>query len=289
MKKGVGVYTKLFHSIVMSSIWSEDAETCKIWITLLASADRYGCVYGSVVGIAKVSGVSIQKAQEALDKFASPDPNSADLVRAPERQGRRIEVIDGGWRLLNAEHYNAVKRAEERRASHAEASKKYRLKMRDNRVIKRDQPSSAVIESDPLDYTQTYSDQKKTSKEEKSIARSPAKTQDSTPAAPLDIPLELAGLPLYEGDQTLIRRWHKFADAARKAYPGVDFEAEVRKAHAWEVANPTRSKKDRTKFLNNWMSRAQDGGRGASQQPTARPFMPAIRPHVKPIHPEQEA
>ena len=53
----------------------------------------------------------------------------------------------------------------------------------------------------------------------------------------------------------------------KQAFPGVDVLAEVRKAHAWEVTNPTRRKtpRGRLKFLNSWMDRAQNGGRHGGQ------------------------
>lgn len=70
-------------------------------------------------------------------------------------------------------------------------------------------------------------------------------------------------LPLYEQDKKLCKKWHKLLASARTAYPGIDILAEVRKAHAWEVANPSRRKKDRVRFLNNWFSRAQDKPRQA--------------------------
>ena len=58
--------------------------------------------------------------------------------------------------------------------------------------------------------------------------------------------------------------WRGF-DHDGKAIHLVD--AEVRKAHAWEVTNPTRRKtpRGRLKFLNAWMDRAQNGGRHGGQ------------------------
>lgn len=44
----------------------------------------------------------------------------------------------------------------------------------------------------------------------------------------------------------------------RKAYPAIDVEDEVRKAAAWLVSNPKNRKKALGRFLNGWLSRAQD-------------------------------
>ena len=50
-------------------------------------------------------------------------------------------------------------------------------------------------------------------------------------------------------------------------FPGVDVERELSKASAWLDANPTRRKTERgmPRFLVNWLSRAQDSGRGAAR------------------------
>lgn len=44
----------------------------------------------------------------------------------------------------------------------------------------------------------------------------------------------------------------------KKAYPAVYVEAEVNKAAAWLVANPKNRKSNYARFLNNWLSKAQD-------------------------------
>ena len=87
------------------------------------------------------------------------------------------------------------------------------------------------------------------------------KKPGSAPAAPPD----LSGLELYAADKRLCEKWDVFKAAALQAYPGVDLLAEVTKAHAWETANPTRRKRDRVRFLNQWLSRAQDQPRVGAQ------------------------
>jgi hypothetical protein len=96
-------YTKLFSSIITSTIWRESPVVCKVWVTMLALADRYGVVEGSIPGLAHLASVSVDEASEAIQRFLSPDPYS----RSPEWGGRRIEPVDGGWRLLNHDKYRA--------------------------------------------------------------------------------------------------------------------------------------------------------------------------------------
>lgn len=43
-----------------------------------------------------------------------------------------------------------------------------------------------------------------------------------------------------------------------RAFPGVDIQHELDKAHAWYTDNPNRRKTHHAKFLGNWLSRAQE-------------------------------
>jgi hypothetical protein len=94
-------FTKLDSGIVDSSIWGEDAETCKVWITLLALSNSCGDVRGSIGWLAWKSKVPAAKCAFAIAKFIAPDPAS----RNPENDGRRLEETDRGWHLLNYEEY----------------------------------------------------------------------------------------------------------------------------------------------------------------------------------------
>ncbi len=90
-------YAKLFSEIVDSSIWDEDSDTCKVWITLLALADQDGYVRGSEGWLAGKSRVSLGKCVLALRKFKEPDIRS----RTPDNEGKRIEQLSDGWLILN--------------------------------------------------------------------------------------------------------------------------------------------------------------------------------------------
>lgn len=104
-------YTKLFSSILASTIWREDDKTRIVWITLLALADKHGIAECSLPGLADLARVSISDCEQALIKLMSPDTYS----RTKEFEGRRVRVIDGGWQLLNHAKYRAKLSAEDRR------------------------------------------------------------------------------------------------------------------------------------------------------------------------------
>jgi hypothetical protein len=117
-------YTKLAASILQSSIWSEDDRTRIVWITLLAMANQHGEVLASIPGVARMAGVPIADAEMALRRFLSPDPYS----RTPDKEGRRLEAIEGGWVLVNHAKYRAAFSREDQKAKTAERVARHRAK-----------------------------------------------------------------------------------------------------------------------------------------------------------------
>ena len=115
-------FTKLFSSITESTVWCEPDTTRLVWITMLAMADREGRVWASVPGLAGRARVSVDACREALRCFLSPDPDS----RTKAFEGRRIEEIEGGWRLLNHKKYRELRDEEARKAYQREWVKKRR-------------------------------------------------------------------------------------------------------------------------------------------------------------------
>jgi hypothetical protein len=115
-------YTKLFNSIVTSTIWTEDDKTRIVWITMLAIADQNGEVQASIPGLARLAAVSISDAEIAISKFLGPDPYS----RTPENDGRRIAKIDGGWELLNHAKYRRMASLAEAKEANAERQRRHR-------------------------------------------------------------------------------------------------------------------------------------------------------------------
>ena len=89
------------------------------------------------------------------------------------------------------------------------------------------------------------------------------------------IPADIKGLQLYESDKKLCTRWAELCAAWREAFPAIDILAEVKKAHAWEVANPSRRKHDRGRFLQSWLSRAQDDFRTRTRHDSSKVRAPS--------------
>lgn len=112
-------FTKLFSTIVTSSIWGEDDKTRIVWITMLALSNKDGVVEAAIPGLANAARVSVEDCEAALQKFMEPDKYS----RSRANDGRRIEVVDGGWKLLNHASYreklSSINRAEYQRVKQA--------------------------------------------------------------------------------------------------------------------------------------------------------------------------
>lgn len=123
-------YTKLFHSILDSSIWQESHQTRIVWVTMLAMADQHGEVQAAVPGLAKRAGVTIAEAEQAIATLSAPDTYS----RTPDHEGRRIAKIDGGWEILNHAKYRHAASLEDRKEKAAERAKRFRDKNKPKEV-----------------------------------------------------------------------------------------------------------------------------------------------------------
>lgn len=124
-------YTKLFSSIVTSTIWTEDADTCKIWVTMLAIANKHGEVQASIPGLAQIAGMGLEATELAIEKFLAPDKYS----RTSDDEGRRIEKIDGGWLLLNHAKYRAMASKDEEKTATAKRQAAFRDRQKRNEKV----------------------------------------------------------------------------------------------------------------------------------------------------------
>src|SRR3972149_1980364 len=122
-------YIPLFSSLISSSVWNEDSDTCKVWITLMAMSDKDGLVEGSIVGIAPIARISAEACATAIKILEAPDPNS----RSPEYEGRRLLPVPGGWKLVNHKKIPRPCQITRRLLPELAATKKKRKKQRNKR------------------------------------------------------------------------------------------------------------------------------------------------------------
>lgn len=135
-------YTKLFGSIIASTIWRESLETKVVWITMLAMSNKHGIVEASVPGLADMARVSLEETQKALEILAAPDTFS----RTKDFEGRRIEATDGGWVILNHAKYREKMSADERREYNRVKQQEFRERQKRSSSTPSQQPSNPVID-----------------------------------------------------------------------------------------------------------------------------------------------
>lgn len=128
-------FTKLDSSILASTVWvGTSPETKVVWIAMLALRNQHHVVEASVPGLAQMAGVPVPAVEKALKLFLAPDPYS----RTKDFEGRRIEAVEGGWRLLNGEKYRAKGRSTERTEYFREYRRRERAK---ERLVEAEQPA----------------------------------------------------------------------------------------------------------------------------------------------------
>jgi hypothetical protein len=135
-------FTKLFGSLIHSTIWREKNHVRLVWITMLAMVNRHGVVEASLPGVADAARVTIEECEDAIAKLSSPDPYS----RSKDHDGRRITTVDGGWRLLNYETYRKRMSQEDQREKAAERQQRFRDNHPERPRTKSERPPSNVAE-----------------------------------------------------------------------------------------------------------------------------------------------
>jgi hypothetical protein len=120
-------WTPLFQKIVGSSIWDEPDHIRIAWVTMLAITGKDGVCQVTAAGLARFAKITVEQAQEALDVLAAPDKAS---LSQDEKEGRRIERVDGGWKLINWEKFRELAKS----ASQREANAKHQAAFRERQI-----------------------------------------------------------------------------------------------------------------------------------------------------------
>jgi hypothetical protein len=94
-------FTKLDDGLIFSSILSEDDAVFKVWVLILSRTDGDGVARISASFIASVTRKADAEVEQCLQVLEAPDPRS----RSTNDEGRRIERVDGGFKVLNYHKY----------------------------------------------------------------------------------------------------------------------------------------------------------------------------------------
>lgn len=117
-------YTKIFATLLDSTVWGLSKEARLLWITMLVKKNREQVVEASIPGLANAARLTIDETERSLKELMAPDRYS----RTKDHDGRRIEEVDGGWLILNGAKYREMLSLEERRAYKAKKQREYREK-----------------------------------------------------------------------------------------------------------------------------------------------------------------
>ena len=231
-------FTKLFNSILMSSVWDESTESRIVWVTLLALADQHGHVDGTGKSLARVARVPVPACQRALDTFLGPDP----MDRSGVDNGRRIRTEQGGWMITNHAMYRDRMTADERR-------ERDRLRKRNSRQSARRPQTSEFVRD--FQHTEAEAEAEVEAQEErtKNVSSEPSNGSELS-AVLLTFRTIGTGGSTWNLTDAQIVAW-------QGAYPALDVLQECRKAEAWLEAEPTRRKtvKGMPRFLVGWLNR----------------------------------
>src|SRR4030095_3722166 len=86
--------------------------------------------------------------RDPWEVLLSPDPDSSDIFRNPANQGRRIEEVPGGFRILNYLYYRSLRNNDDRKEQTRRAQQKFRAKSSTQRAsakISQRKPKSALV------------------------------------------------------------------------------------------------------------------------------------------------
>jgi hypothetical protein len=106
------VYTPIFKEFTTSSMWAKSSDTRIVWLYMMLHADPEGYLPGTAPGLAIAANVSLEATRQALEVFISPDPDS----NTQEFEGRRLEKVPHGWRILNFEYWRRLAQHEAEKA-----------------------------------------------------------------------------------------------------------------------------------------------------------------------------
>lgn len=114
--------------IVDSSLWSEDDFVCKVFITMLALKDSDDVCRLNAYQLAMRSHKTETEVLEALKILSSPDTLR---VEPQPFEGRRIKMVEDGWKILNGEKYREMVRDEMKKARWRRAKAAQRRKQQE--------------------------------------------------------------------------------------------------------------------------------------------------------------
>lgn len=117
-------FIKAHCELVTSSVWEGPYHQRIAWMALMVTCKTNGISPITEASLYRVANITKEEADDAILAFTSPDPKS----RTPDNEGRRIERVSGGFRLLNYFQYRDIRTPEQKNAYMREYMKNRRKK-----------------------------------------------------------------------------------------------------------------------------------------------------------------
>jgi hypothetical protein len=132
----MNTWTPLWSGVVESSLWSEEDNVVKIFLTMLALKDSDHICRFNAFAIGKKANKTEKETLDAIKVLSSPD---LKRIEKQPYDGRRIEKVEDGWLILNGEFYRKKVSEEMRKARLRKAQTTFRKKKKlagdDNRPV----------------------------------------------------------------------------------------------------------------------------------------------------------
>ena len=126
----INTWCPIWSLIVDSSLWEEDGDVVKVFMTIIACKDSLHVCPMDAYRIANRcnfrladGSVDEEKAVSILDILSSPDKRRK---RDQEDEGRRIRAVEGGWFVINGEKYRRWVSSEMKKANNRKSQQAHR-------------------------------------------------------------------------------------------------------------------------------------------------------------------
>lgn len=134
----MNTWAPLWSGIVDSSLWEEDGEVIKVFMTMLATKDADHVCRLDVYKISRKCCLDELRVLDITKILASPDTRR---MVPQEFEGRRIRAVEDGWLILNGDKYRKMVSEEMRKARNRRSSAAWRQR---KKTKPEDMPSSGA-------------------------------------------------------------------------------------------------------------------------------------------------
>lgn len=270
-------WIKLHRQIQDCWIWDEDEafDRRSAWIDLLllANHDDHKTFIGGELVIVK-RGQRLTSIRKLAERWRWGNEKTLKFLRVLESEEMIERSANAGRTLITIVNYEKFQGADEQDRTQTEREQNSSRTPTEhesstNKNIKNDKKEKNEKNDKNIDIE--YSD----TTYPHTLAES--HLDDAPPQYEVEAPVELIPLNDGSGWRPTMTEYEEY----ERLYPNVDIDQEFRKMRGWCMSNSRKTKRGIKRFVNNWLSRAQDKSKGNSTGGSrSSPYMDAIRDRV---------